>query len=356
MFVIPSLRRAASLLWLAAALLATLKAQAQTPASAEYRLDFEGTADCRNEEELEREIRARVPQAVINNEAPTEVVVRIEQRDAGPHARLTIRARRGSTEREIDGVDCATVLRGLALMIAVHFDEHGTPPPPPPPPPKPKPKPKIETKSTGTTDNPDPKPKSPPATNRLGLVGGGEARTGAAAVLLTSGQLGAQWRVEKPEGWFAPTIRILGSYGVGPISTNVGSPWDFRLRLVRAVGCPVRYVASPTLRWHACAVFEVGQLDASGAVKIDPGGVVKKTPGGVKLSDLAAPQLLWIGAGATIAVEFALGRRVGLELALTSVVVGKRARFVEASPTATQLNEVPRASVGLSLTALTWIY
>ncbi|HET9929879.1 MAG TPA: hypothetical protein VFQ35_04295, partial [Polyangiaceae bacterium] len=105
----------------------------------------------------------------------------------------------------------------------------------------------------------------------------------------------------------------------------------------------------------ACALFEVGQLDASGAVKIDPGGVVNP-PEAVNPELLDAPKLLWIGGGAAIALDVALGRRLTLEVAATSLIVAKRARFVEASAAGTQLNEVPRAIVGLSITALTWIY
>lgn len=355
-----SLPRMIPLLSAIAVLAIAATGHAKTRSAAEYRLEFAGPADCGDEGELEREIQARVPEVTINHTAPTQVLIAIERREAGLHGNLTIRAGAQSTERDIDAIDCPTIVRGIALMVAVYFDqlpEEEPPPPPPLPLPEPKP-PEKEPKRSTTTEYREvfrEELDTLPTVNRIGLLAGGEARTGAAAVLMTSGQLGAEWRIERPKGWFAPSVRIQGSYGVGPISTNVGAPWDFRLRLVRATGCPVRYIASPTLRWRGCAVFEVGQLDASGAVKIDPGGVVDP-PMPVDIARLDAPRLLWIGGGAAITLEFVLGRRLALEVAMTSVVLGKRARFVEASAAGTQLNEVPRASVSLSITALTWLY
>lgn len=328
-----------SLLCVTAALCRAATAHAEPQPRSEYQLEFEGAPECQDEAALQREISARVPTALRNDAATTQVRVHVGSSDVGLRGQLTIRGPEGESERDIEGSDCATVLQGIALMLAVYLDEPVQLPKPLPPAAKPPPLPAPKPPEITYREVSRPTPQDRFVVG-VGFLAGGQARTGASAVLLTAAHLGIGVRFEGP-GWFSPSVRLLGSYGIGPVSSEVGAPWDFRLGLLRTLACPVQYVASASVRWHACAALEVGELSASGAVK---------------LQGASKPRLLWLGGGAELALEVVLGRRLSLEVAASSVVLGKRGRFVEESDESFQLNEVPRASVGISLSALSWAY
>ena len=319
----------------------------------EYRLDFQGAPGCDDPAALEYEVRNRVPEAVSSGEARSTFVVRVGSDDAGTHAQFVIQAPDGESERIIEGADCATVLRGIALMIAVYFDQQGSPTTSPPterepapashpPPIEPKQPPSPEELPAGRERRIRPFRRPANIPLRFGLIAGGETRTAASPVLLTAAQLGIEFGADQTDTWLAPSFRLTGSYGAGLDSTQAGAAWGFHLQLFRALACPAQYVSSRKVRWHACAVFEAGRLTSSGTVTLE-GSTSQKLP--------------WIGGGPAIALEFAPWRHLGFEVAASSVVLGKHGRFVEQTgPYAPLIHEVSWVSVGLSVSALTWVY
>jgi hypothetical protein len=306
---------------------------------------------------LVKGVSSRLPPAHERTGAPTRVVVALE--DVGEHSRahVTIRSGEALTERRVPAGPCSALLDAIALIIVLALEGGATAPvesvgepeskpatPNDEQQPGKKPERRAVTRRATPASKPTPRGTAESEASRWqfhpGIHLGSEARTAASPTLLLAGKVGLETRFDH-DGWFSPSVRVEASYGVGPIAAEYGAPWDMRLELLRLLLCPVRHLQTATLRWRACLDVEAGQLAALS---------------GARLEGATEPRLLWLGAGASVALEVVLARFISFEFGASSVAMFSRGRFVELQKRAYLLNEVAPVAVGLSFGTLTWIY
>ncbi len=344
-------------------------AQSQTP---EFTLAFSGSRQCDDRAAFVGALHARVSDLREAPDAAWRVVVEVSGAGQLALGKIKIRGPAISLERRIPAARCAQVLDSMALILALVLEERSAPPDESAaqsadlglgatseagfPTEEPvaavdAPAPKQPAKSAvSKVASPrerqyrvlahGPRDRSGPSSvlvPRIGVTSGAETRTAASPVLLVGAHLGV-------EAWFnrskwSPTLRLEGSYGTGPTSSQLGAPWDFRLKLLRLLACPLRYRDAQSFHWRACAVVEAGELEALS---------------GARLEGKSSPRMVWGGAGAALAIEVPILRSFSLDVSGSSLVLFKRGRFLEVSRRADVVNEMPPVSVGLTLGTVVW--
>ena len=326
------------------------------PKSKDFSLSFRGSPNCGDRAALVAAVQRRVPLAQERDAGETRIIVQIQDVGARSRAEVTLDSGDGVARRRIRPVACAALLDAVAVMIALTLDPPSVDteaeparepesPASPEEPSEPAEQPLAPPASSAppSRDEPQlPQRPSPPSLWRVhsGIIAGAETRTAATPILLVAGKLGFETRFDHP-GWFSPSVRVEGSYGAGPTSSDFGAPWDFRLQLLRVLLCPVRTIPNAVIRWRACVVGEGGQLRASS---------------GVVLEGASEPRMLWLGAGASVAAEVVLGRYLSFEIGASSVAMFQRGRFFEVRRRGDLLNETPPVALGLSFSAVSWFF
>lgn len=266
------------------ALLAT-----STPALAgTFHATYEAPPECPDRAAFIRDVEQRLSgwRHTDAGGAERELAVTIEKRVAGYEGRVALGEAHGT--REVDGQECASVVRALSLVTAVSLDpaaalavEEPAPVAQPPPPPIP--------------DAPEPEPpRAPTPGASFALGAGGALMFGPAPAALWGPEVHTE--IGSAERRFS--ARLSGVW-LTTGSVDAGSaPAHFTLVAGELGGChrPIRREIGAM----GCAVFAAGRMEASG----EPSPALVETDRSVRL---------WLAAGARMEVAL---RLVGpLELA-----------------------------------------
>lgn len=236
-------------------------------------LDYETIAGCPAARAFSDEVRARTHKAVFSRSARgRRFVVRLERTDDTIVGRLEIVEPEGETsERRIDGEQCADVVSALALAAALAIDpEASTAPRADLPSPQPAP--------AARPSAPPPPTRAPPRVEpgaRWALAVGlsaGAVRGPATETLFAAGPSVEVFR--DGTGW-RPALRVtlLGAQTglIGP-SAELAT---FRWAAARTELCPHRLGVGSALALRACALADAGVLYARGDAAEEPGSATR---------------------------------------------------------------------------------
>lgn len=265
-----------------------LSVASSTAWAGSFLVSYEAPASCPDRAAFVRGVEERVPDwRVVDAGGERAVSVRIRTTDAGFSGSVALDG--APSAREVDGVQCESVVRALALVAAVGLDPNAVlggvaepPPPPTSPPPSAAPSPLA---------HPTPAPAEPHDSASPALSGGFGA--GAAAMLgpAPSALYGVEvhaW-IGSAEGRFL--ARALGARLVtGSVAVGSGHA---RFELTHGeLGLCYRPLRG-TVRVTACAVTDLGQIQAAG----ESGG---------ELVQGKTSKRLWGASGARLGAGYAL--------------------------------------------------
>jgi len=264
-----------------------------------FALDYQATVSCADEPQLLAEIRRRAPHAVrVGQESAHEVRarVRVDTLDERRRGVVDVDTRDGTTHREVEGAECAEVVRALALIVAMALEPEGAP-----------------AESQPLERTPDRKaplratsPSKRPAVEwgaglSVGLQGGV-----APSPTLSEGlfvQIG-RWR----DRGFSANVRLAGLHARGSESAS-GGVAHFELLSLRLASCPYRVGAR--LQLSGCVSFDWGRLEGSGSETI-------------AAQPSSAP---WLGPGAFVDAAIELLPPLHLQLEMGAIFPLARDRF-----------------------------
>lgn len=330
----------------------------------DYALIFRGSPRCGSPTPLVAAIQSSVANSSERPDAATRVVVELE--DAGELSRGLIRVN-GAAARSVGPAPCVEVLNAIAVIVALvlerldrlHDEDTSAEIS------------EVSASAGPTTSNEDRKSAKTQGTQspvrvaggvrytigrretegeddtghfrlKLRVLAGGEGRLGASTTPMPAAKVGVEAELEQVSG-FSPSLRLEGSYGAAPIKAEWGSPWDFRLKLLRLLACPL-HSSSSSLRWRACVQLEGGKFEALSGVRFHTDYYASLK--------LRAPRSWWRAGGANVGLELALSDWVGLEAMLSSVALFDRRTYVNISANGHVVHEQPPVIVGLSLATL----
>lgn len=233
----------------------------------QYRIEYRADSACPAESELVRQVEARVARAsrVTGTGGDVGADVVIERRADGFHASIALLSVDGSVRRDVDGADCAGVVRAVALIVALALDpdaREATPAAPPAVPASPPP----PAESTSKTDFTPAPPSQEAATFSLGggALGGVMGGVAPTLALYEGGYVGLT--ITNAAAW-SYGFRLAAFRSQRSTETSLGG-LEMRLLALRASACPLRRGA----QWFAevCATFDAGSLRGRGYDAIEP--------------------------------------------------------------------------------------
>ena len=305
---------AVSACWTAILATRTVSADEAEP----LRIEYHVAPSCPSEAEFVAEVRAHTTRwrDAIGAEQARHFVIDVAARGKTMHGRLALTdLADGSAVRELDGATCDVVVETLALMTALAIDPQASlapiPQPAPAPAPTPTAAPPVLLQAKAPTHVLNPAAPEPSASWQLAVGAHADATGGAAPVLLYGMRAFVEASVRRPSV-VSPGARLLVNLSESAsIPTSEGTA-HFRRLLGGVELCPLRLpLGTPLLTFVPCAAFELGALYASGS----------DTPRALNQTRL------WIAAGATGRVEWALGRRVAFEAEGGALLPFARDRF-----------------------------
>ena len=303
-------------------------------------LEYHAPAACENDAQFFARARSRAPRMRLArpDERARMFVVDIEQRSGRTSGRLTVRNPEGrQTVREIEARDCSEAVDALALIVALAVNPRAADAPAataspraadappsavnPPRADAPRAAPTAEPIAPAPAAQPNapsPSPRPPPATSdsagappeSAGAATSADAalwafRAGVAAwgigAIAPEPLIGARASGEVlslAPRVIAPSFRASAGYATHAGFVVDGGTAHFGYAGASFEICPLRLPASGPLLFRPCALADVGAVFAQGADALNARGDTRP---------FAA-----LGAGGR--VEWALGRRVGLDL------------------------------------------
>jgi hypothetical protein len=350
----------------AAPLLLFGSAGAQTEEEAVV-LDYRAPATCENGAQFLARVRARAPRVRLSrpSERARMFVVEIEQRGGRAFGRLTVRNPEGrQTVREIEAKDCTEAVDALALIVALAVNPRAAEMPPTAVNPRTAEAPTGVTPSA--TEAPPPSPTSPSAeAPRAAPTAAPQTEPSAAApaARVNAPTASAQTPASSPEspadvqaggtdsegasrwafraglsGWgigaiapapllgaraggemvhlasqvLAPSFRISGGYTTHAGFVVDGGTAHFEYGGANLELCPIRLPATGSLLLRPCAMADIGLIFARGTDALNARGEDRP----------------WLALGGGGRLEWALGRRVALDLDVGCTFPVWRDRFL----------------------------
>jgi hypothetical protein len=300
-------------------------------------LEYRAPVICENEAQFFARARSRAPRMRIArpDERARMFVVDIEQRAGRTSGRLTVRNPEGrQTVRELEARDCGEVVDALALVMALAVNPRAADVTPAAVNPLP-----ADTARAAPTVAPagEPTPAATAApTSVPARVTASESAAAAAATPPSGASLWAfrgalaAWGVGAiaPEPLFgaraggevlnlatavlAPSFRLSAGYATREGFVVDGGTAHFAYGGASFELCPLRLPASGPLLFRPCAIADVGLVFARGSEALNARGETRP--------------LLALGGGGRL--EWALGRRIGLELDIGCIFPVWRDRFL----------------------------
>jgi hypothetical protein len=295
-------------------------------------LEYHAPATCENDAQFFARARVRAPRMRLArpDERARMFVVDVEQRGGRTFGRLTVRNPEGrQTVREIEARDCSEAVDALALILALAVNPRAADAPPgamnPPTEGAPRAAPPGAPEAAPTAPAPAAQPTAPSAAARAPTPATGPSPAPEAPAVTTSPRDTASWAFRAGlSAWGVGAIApepLLGGRASGELlhlATQVTAP-SFRAAVGYATHagfvvdggtahfeyagtsleiCPLRLPASGPLVFRPCAMGDLGFVFSRGTDTLDPRGETRP----------------WVALGAGGRLEWALGRRVGLEL------------------------------------------
>ncbi len=295
--------------------LATASASAQ--ASLAFRVESRTEATCPAADQFARQLRARTPlvRPAFPDEPALDLQIEISASGPGLVGRLTLREpSRATTVREVPGASCSEIVNALALIAAVLIDPGASselgdgsaedpPPPAAQPPPRPipaEPAPVRPLERRPAASRRDGAAAAAPASERWWMGVGFGAGVESAPTPVPAAALSAD-AVASVRSWLWVGAAVLHAQGV-TLWTPAGSG-SISWTAARLQGCPLRWPASGRLALRPCALFEAGQLGATGERTVDRQTVRVpwwSTGAGVVLTASLVERLSLVGHGGAV--------------------------------------------------------
>jgi hypothetical protein len=298
-------------------------------------LEYHAPAACENDSQFFVRARSRAPRMRLArpSERARMFVVDIEQRKGRTLGRLTVRNPEGrQTVREIEAKDCSEAVDALALVMALAVNPRAADAPAavsprtadaPPAPETPRPAP-TALPDEPVAPAPTPQPTAPSATTRPPIpssnVSADAPETAASASPRDTGwafraglsALGVSAIAPEPllggrasgelvhlaTEVIAPSFRASVGYATHAGFVVDGGTAHFAYAGTNLEICPLRLPAAGPLLLRPCAMADVGLVFARGTETIAERGDTRP----------------WVALGGGGRLEWALGRRVGLDL------------------------------------------
>ncbi|OJY16416.1 MAG: hypothetical protein BGO98_30505 [Myxococcales bacterium 68-20] len=304
-------------------------------------LVFDAPPECPSREEVEAQLRARVPERWLSGADTRRFAIRIEREsDGGYSGQLDVRVfGREPSLREIRAPACRAVSTSLVVILAIALDpdaevepDHGRetvvdrPVPPP-----------VSSSSDGRGATTLRSPPVPPPTASWTWSSGGRASHLRMPAPAWGGRVFAEVTRSAPHASLAPSARLSWGWSDFSLQPERAGEALFRLRTARVEGC-ARVTLTSSVVVSPCAALEIGTLAVTTPELPRAGQAKTRWTAGAAIVRAGWSLLPWL------AIEVETGLLVPFERTRFGLV--DPARFVYRAP-----NVLFEGGLGVSLSA-----